>query len=309
MKTITFSHYPELIKPSLKMKDVKKIIKEKTGIIEQNQRFEVIFYSFVNFSFFEEDNQELFWDRLALKIYDKTKYSTKLSLYNYEANIILDLNKKVEELKQMVFEQTKIPMDRQQFLLNDEKLNNDSILNDENLFEKKLTITIPEKLNDVVYIKYPNSSIKEIKTDLFFTGIKFLEQLEIESKDAQSQSDFKNNYNIYCKDNKLILHDILYIQGIRVGDTLELRKGNNVVIYVKPLMGKELTFSVDPSDTIISVKILVEKIEGTHHTKQNLIFDNKFLEDNRTISDYNIQNGDYLYLIEKLKMKRKNNDD
>ena len=48
METIKFSKCSELINPNLKIKDVKKIIKEKTGIIEQNQRFHV-YFDFLNY--------------------------------------------------------------------------------------------------------------------------------------------------------------------------------------------------------------------------------------------------------------------
>ena len=46
METIKFSDCPELIDPDLKMKDIKKIIKDKTGITEENQRIHVYFNFF-----------------------------------------------------------------------------------------------------------------------------------------------------------------------------------------------------------------------------------------------------------------------
>ena len=46
MEYIHFSNYPELINPNLKVKDVKRIIKDKTGIKEENQRFKVTFDNF-----------------------------------------------------------------------------------------------------------------------------------------------------------------------------------------------------------------------------------------------------------------------
>ena len=42
METIYFHNCPELINPHLKRKDVKRIIKDKTGIQEENQRFQVL---------------------------------------------------------------------------------------------------------------------------------------------------------------------------------------------------------------------------------------------------------------------------
>jgi len=43
MEILQLSDFPELLKPDVKIKEIKKIIKEKTGIIETNQRFHVYF--------------------------------------------------------------------------------------------------------------------------------------------------------------------------------------------------------------------------------------------------------------------------
>ena len=48
METIKFSQYPELFNSNLKMKDTKRIIRNKTGTKEENQRFH-IYFDFLNF--------------------------------------------------------------------------------------------------------------------------------------------------------------------------------------------------------------------------------------------------------------------
>ena len=127
MEEIEFSNCPELIKPNLKIKDIKKIIKEKTGIKNENQRFQV-YFEFIDFFYYEAMDDELFWHNLRIKVYDKTRYNTSIADHYYEENVILDLNRKVEQLKQMVFEQTKIPINRQKFYLDDDELENDTSL-------------------------------------------------------------------------------------------------------------------------------------------------------------------------------------
>ncbi len=127
MEKITFFNCPELINPDLKMKDIKRILKEKTGIKEENQRFHV-YFQFLNFLYEKDIDEERFYDYFGIKIYDKTRYHTSLIKHYYEEDVILDLDKNVEQLKQMVFEQTKIPINRQKFYLVGEKLNNDASL-------------------------------------------------------------------------------------------------------------------------------------------------------------------------------------
>ena len=58
MENIKFFNCPELFNPNLKMKDIKSIIKEKTGIKEENQRFHV-YFEFINF-LYEKDIDERF---------------------------------------------------------------------------------------------------------------------------------------------------------------------------------------------------------------------------------------------------------
>ena len=101
------------------MEDMRRIIKYKTGIEEKNQRFRLSFYE--HFYFEESNDNRLFWDYIKLEVYDISKYETKIKRNFYEKQVILDLNKKVEELKQVVFEQTKVPIDRQEFYLGDKK--------------------------------------------------------------------------------------------------------------------------------------------------------------------------------------------
>ena len=103
------SDCPEILKPNLTIDDFKKVIKDKTGIKEENQRFEIIRDKKELYHCKGDDN---FWENFELKVYDKTRYYTGLKRDFYETEIILDLKRKVEELKKMIYEQVKIPTDK-----------------------------------------------------------------------------------------------------------------------------------------------------------------------------------------------------
>ena len=67
-------------------------------------------------------------------------------------------------------------------------------------------------------------------------------------------------------------------------------------IYVKDL-AKIITLTMAPSATIHDVKEQIKEKEGVEPDMQRLIYAGKQLADDRTLSDYGIQNGKTIHMV------------
>lgn len=74
-------------------------------------------------------------------------------------------------------------------------------------------------------------------------------------------------------------------------------------IFVRTPIGKTISLEVEDTSTIKEVKASIQDKERIPPSEQQLLFGEKYLDDDRTLSYYNIQKDSFLTLVLKLNGK------
>eukprot|EP00980_Cylindrotheca_fusiformis_P025861 scaffold14741_cov135-Cylindrotheca_fusiformis.AAC.11 len=190
----------------------------------------------------------------------------------------------VRSVKDKIAEKTGIPVPNQMLNFEGEELDDKPTLDDYNIKHGD-TLDL-EGMQ--IYVKHwdgtiltldvtPNDTIGSVKSTVNEkTKIpKKHQRLTFEGKPLKK--DKKT-----LKENKIKHQDTLILEPMQ--------------IHVKTPDGKTLTFQVEPTDTIEDVKQKVEDDIGMPVPDQRMLFEGEELNDPATLDDYDVKNGDTLFL-------------
>ena len=70
-----------------------------------------------------------------------------------------------------------------------------------------------------------------------------------------------------------------------------------MLIFVKTLTGTLIPVTIEGSESILQLKLIIHDLEGIPADEQRLIYAGKQLEDNQSLNFYNIKEETAVYLV------------
>lgn len=257
---------------------------------------------------YEEYDEDEIPIRNGTKIYLKEEGDLELETeFGFKFGLKIRQTETIREMQERIEEKYNIPKNEQNWFFSDANLNKTYL----SLFEYNKIIEGIIDMDSIspILIKISNKK----KMDLNILNGENIIELSIEKfntiKNLYKLLEQKMGKEIKIEEQALLFDNKYLSNSNNMLINYDFNKNNNILklekppffSYAKLLNGKTLIIFCHPSDKIIDFKKNILDEGGPEIDDQRLVCLGKQLEDNKTLSDYNIKKGSILYLVLRLR--------